>query len=568
MFLPEIVNLYLVTNKVNGKRYIGQTKNSIGRRFKSHVSNALSSSHDGNMIISKAIRKYGPSNFRIELLAQVDMLEADNAETQLISDLKPEYNILPGGSLSNKSIECPYCKVMTQYTTFKLYHGDNCAYKGAEEGKKICRKCGEQHVLSMYFSATSNHDGLSGTCKFCLGHFKPKSICPHCDTKVHGKAVHSHFDSCMFKDKVDGHARCKDCTKLKPTSEFYACVDGSINSVCKVCSMLRSGLKNPGKSNMLCDHCGKTVSNISYTAHHGDKCVYKGCKDGHKRCSSCDRELQLSNFYRTSGNQCKDCVAIQKYHIVKALDHPIPFVRVLADLYSKGAKCSPRGLRIKELRDYKIVVDYPFASVKDRNLPINYIRKEWQWYLHSDKYDTRIKDHAPMWATIMQPDGSIASNYGQYMFGDQNGFQWVIDCLRKDPDSRQAIIPFAHKDNLYDGNKDQICTLGIIFSIRDNLLNMTVEMRSNDIFRGATADWVMFTWLWEMIALELGVARGEYTHIANSMHVYEENYDTMIKILKNPNSYAVEIPSITNTKDLISGKFETEFGKWLTEVKL
>lgn len=288
-----------------------------------------------------------------------------------------------------------------------------------------------------------------------------------------------------------------------------------------------------------------------------------------KRCIICDRNLLArTDFHTYNSTICIDCLHIDKHCINNALNHPLPYVRTLANLFKYGKTCQPRGLRIKELLNYSIEVDYPFASIKDRNLPIKYIKREFQWYLAGDKFDLRIIDHATMWENIIQPNGSIASNYGQYLFGDQNGFQWVVDCLRRDPDSRQAIIPFANKDNIYENNLDQICTLGIMFNIREDKLNMTVIMRSNDINKGVTIDWVMFSWFWEMIAIELNIEKGTYTHFAASMHIYEDFYNKMISIIKDPQAYEITYPPITDAYDLIEQRFESDFGKWLTEVRL
>lgn len=59
--------IYKITNLVNQKIYIGQTVQSINRRFKQHINNALRNNSTLNRIhLYAAIRQYGADNFSIE----------------------------------------------------------------------------------------------------------------------------------------------------------------------------------------------------------------------------------------------------------------------------------------------------------------------------------------------------------------------------------------------------------------------------------------------------------------------------------------------------------------------
>lgn len=57
--------VYLITNRVNGKRYVGVTCRGYLERFKEHIHDALSGS---TLMLHSAIRKYGKENFDIILL--------------------------------------------------------------------------------------------------------------------------------------------------------------------------------------------------------------------------------------------------------------------------------------------------------------------------------------------------------------------------------------------------------------------------------------------------------------------------------------------------------------------
>ena len=61
--------VYMITNRINGKRYVGITCRGYLNRFKEHIHDALSDLPIRNTcILHNAIRKYGPDNFEIILL--------------------------------------------------------------------------------------------------------------------------------------------------------------------------------------------------------------------------------------------------------------------------------------------------------------------------------------------------------------------------------------------------------------------------------------------------------------------------------------------------------------------
>ena len=83
--------VYRWTNKVNGKSYVGSSINLV-KRFTNYYSfNYISKS---KMSISKALIKYGYSNFTLEILEFCDPSDAIVIEQHYIDILKPEYNIL------------------------------------------------------------------------------------------------------------------------------------------------------------------------------------------------------------------------------------------------------------------------------------------------------------------------------------------------------------------------------------------------------------------------------------------------------------------------------------------
>ena len=86
--------IYLITNRVNGKQYVGQTIKSLERRWQGHQ-------EKGN-VLHKAIKRYGAEAFDILLLQTcLSKEEMDISEVfyiQLLSTKVPKgYNITDGG---------------------------------------------------------------------------------------------------------------------------------------------------------------------------------------------------------------------------------------------------------------------------------------------------------------------------------------------------------------------------------------------------------------------------------------------------------------------------------------
>lgn len=90
--------IYQAKNTVNGKLYVGQTKQGLEKRRKRHES------CQDNSVFNRAIIKYGKVNFEWEILAEcIDLKEANFMEEFLIKHLYTHfsengYNVKMGGN--------------------------------------------------------------------------------------------------------------------------------------------------------------------------------------------------------------------------------------------------------------------------------------------------------------------------------------------------------------------------------------------------------------------------------------------------------------------------------------
>lgn len=100
--------IYCYTNKINNKKYIGQTINPE-QRFSAHKSNYKNPNNkEYNSVIHRAFRKYGYDNFEYSILAKDinDINLLNQLEIYYINKFNTKipngYNVEPGGKNSSK----------------------------------------------------------------------------------------------------------------------------------------------------------------------------------------------------------------------------------------------------------------------------------------------------------------------------------------------------------------------------------------------------------------------------------------------------------------------------------
>lgn len=91
--------IYKITNTINGKSYIGQTIQNVKERFYQHCATKCSKVVS-NMSIHRAIKKYGKSNFTVEVIEEIDSTNLNDRERYWIkyyNSYNNGYNSTKGG---------------------------------------------------------------------------------------------------------------------------------------------------------------------------------------------------------------------------------------------------------------------------------------------------------------------------------------------------------------------------------------------------------------------------------------------------------------------------------------
>lgn len=240
-----------------------------------------------------------------------------------------------------------------------------------------------------------------------------------------------------------------------------------------------------------------------------------------------------------------------------------------------GEETSPRGRKTLEVMNamYQARPDEHFDDRLGRNISLAYIFREFLWFVQGNRYDTRMTKYAKLWEACVDQEGGINSNYGQYLFGPEPGFDGPIfhalDHIVADRDSRRAHVAIFqqwHQETQSymltdpavpvgsylgftdDGHQLYIneyehpevpCTTGMGFRLRNGELLMNVHMRSQDLWHGAANDEAV-CYLIQLVAVAYLKANGvqcvpgPITHYIDSLHFYERHWSLAKKAVGSP----------------------------------
>jgi group I intron endonuclease len=189
--------IYVITNTVNGKQYVGQTRHAIEQRWRDHVWYA----QKGNLTrpLPRAINKYGIKAFTIEQIDEAETLEDLNKrEIHHIARLKTlspnGYNLTSGGDYfvfseeTKKKISREVLLAMTPEVRAKI--------SKAKKGKQVSKFGRMSHADAM--SSQKVRDNISAS-------------------RIRGPKTHCQRGHEMTEENVytfpNGHRICRTCHK-------------------------------------------------------------------------------------------------------------------------------------------------------------------------------------------------------------------------------------------------------------------------------------------------------------------------------------------------------------------
>ena len=270
------------------------------------------------------------------------------------------------------------------------------------------------------------------------------------------------------------------------------------------------------------------------------------------------------------------------------------YFNLIFDLEKKGQISAPRGMKVYELIDVHLEIDnnktlLSVPTVRDVVNPETsegkYLRAEFVWYMSGTRTTSFISRYGSMWDKLKNkfPENDkenrlVNSNYGyqvfyKFPFKDipkgsletvyYSMFDWVLQELHRDRDSRKAVIQYTIPSIYREGVSDFTCTQNQQFLIRNNTLYNIVHIRSSDAVLGLTFDIPWWDFVGQLVASETKSNYFKLNVNIGSSHFYERNEDVIDKLIEfsNPHDHVKSLVFKNNIGNLIDiGKeFEKEF---------
>ena len=168
-----------------------------------------------------------------------------------------------------------------------------------------------------------------------------------------------------------------------------------------------------------------------------------------------------------------------------------------------------------------------FPMVTTKKLHMKSIIHELLWFLSGDTNVRYLQENGVrIWNEWADENGNLGPVYGSQWrsFTGRDGktvdqIQWVIDEIKRNPDSRRLIVSAWNPAEL-DKMALPPCHLLFQFYVANGKLSCQLYQRSGDTFLGVPFNIASYALLTHMVAHVTGLEVGDFVHTMGDAHLY------------------------------------------------
>jgi thymidylate synthase len=218
----------------------------------------------------------------------------------------------------------------------------------------------------------------------------------------------------------------------------------------------------------------------------------------------------------------------------------LALVSLCESVMTNGALVEVRGSLTRELRHQSVTLRNPLDRsivVTGRHNNIFATIAESMWVLAGRNDIEFLAPYLPRAADFSDDGKTWRAGYGPRLrnwYGTDQ-LEAVRHLLIDDPTTRRAVMNIFDPRVDYISSRDIPCTNWLAFSLRDGALDMSVAVRSNDLFWGFsginTFEWSV---LQEAMAFWIGAEVGSVHYFIGSLHIYERHFARARELITGP----------------------------------
>jgi thymidylate synthase len=173
-----------------------------------------------------------------------------------------------------------------------------------------------------------------------------------------------------------------------------------------------------------------------------------------------------------------------------------------------------------------------FPLVTTKKVHLRSIVHELLWFLKGDTNTAYLHDNkVSIWDEWADEHGELGPVYGKQWrsWGTADGgsidqIAWVVDEIKRNPDSRRLIVSAWNVAELPKMALMPCHTL-FQFYVADGKLSCQLYQRSGDIFLGVPFNIASYALLTHMVAQVTGLGVGDFVHTLGDAHLYVNHMD-------------------------------------------